>query len=147
VARRDPLLADTHRVLDREGAVALHSYNIRTSAAGRLRTGRRRNDALRSLPITADSDALTRTAAIEHAADIIRVNAVAPTVVLTPMLKQFIADSADPAATQHMVDHFNPMPGVVVPEEFATVVAFIASDDARRITGVTPPGDAGDTAR
>ncbi|MBM0239415.1 SDR family oxidoreductase [Micromonospora sp. ATA32] len=90
---------------------------------------------------------LTRTAAIEYAADNIRVNAVAPTVVLTPMLEQFIADSEDPAATQSMVDHFNPMPGVVVPEEIATVVAFLASDDARRITGVTLPVDAGDTAR
>lgn len=65
---------------------------------------------------------LTRTAAIEYAADNIRINAVAPTVVLTPMLKQFIADSEDPAATQHMIDHFNPMPGVVTPEEVATVV-------------------------
>lgn len=90
---------------------------------------------------------LTRTAAIEYAADNIRVNAVAPTVVLTPMLRQFIADSDDPAATQDMVDHFNPMPGVVTPEEIAPVVAFLASDDARRITGVTLPVDGGDTAR
>ena len=90
---------------------------------------------------------LTRTAAIEYAAQNIRVNAVAPTVVLTPMLKEFIETSDDPAATQHMIDHFNPMPGVVTPEEVATVVAFLASDDARRVTGVTLPVDAGDTAR
>lgn len=90
---------------------------------------------------------LTRTAAIEYAAENIRINAVAPTVILTPMLKEFIATSEDPAATQHMIDHFNPQPGVVTPEEVAPVVAFLASEDARRITGVTLPVDAGDTAR
>lgn len=90
---------------------------------------------------------LTRTAAIEYAADNIRVNAVAPTVVMTPMLEAFIAHSEDPVATKDMIDHFNPMPGVVQPEEIATVVAFLASDDSRRITGVTLPVDGGDTAR
>lgn len=90
---------------------------------------------------------LTRTAAIEYAADNIRVNAVAPTVVLTPMLEEFVAASPDPVAQRAQIDAFNPMPGVVVPEEIATVVAFLASDDARRITGVTLPVDGGDTAR
>ncbi len=90
---------------------------------------------------------LTRPAAIEYATDNIRVNAVAPTVVMPPMLQQFIAGSADPGATQSMIENFNPMPGIVVPEEIATVVAFLASDDARRITGVTLPVNAGDTAR
>ena len=58
---------------------------------------------------------LTRTAAIEYAADNIRVNAVAPTVVLTPMLEAYVAESADPAAQRAEIDAFNPMSGVVVP--------------------------------
>ena len=90
---------------------------------------------------------LTRTAAVEYAADNIGVNTVAPTVVLTPMLEAYLAESADPVAQRAEIDAFNPRPEVVAPEEIATVVAFLASDDARRITGVTLPVDGGDTAR
>lgn len=90
---------------------------------------------------------MTRTAAIEYAKENIRINAVAPTVVLTPMVEQFIAASPDPEAAREMVAHVNPMPGIVTPQEIAAVVAFLASSDARRITGVVLPVDAGDTAR
>ncbi len=41
---------------------------------------------------------------------------------------------------------FNPMPGIVEASDVAAAVAFLASDDARFITGVTLPVDGGYTA-
>jgi len=90
---------------------------------------------------------LTRAAAVEYAARGIRVNAVAPTVVMTPLVRRFIENAADPAEMRRRMESFNPMPGIVEPEDVAAVVAFLASDDARWITGVTIPIDGGYTAR
>jgi NAD(P)-dependent dehydrogenase (short-subunit alcohol dehydrogenase family) len=82
---------------------------------------------------------LTRAAAVEYAARGIRVNAVAPTVVMTPLVRSFIENAADPVEMRQRMESFNPMPGMVEPEDVASVVAFLASDDARWITGVTIP--------
>lgn len=90
---------------------------------------------------------LTRAAAVEYAARGIRVNAVAPTVVMTPLVRSYIENAADPAEMRQRMDSFNPMPGMVEPEDVAAAVAFLASDDARWITGVTIPIDGGYTAR
>lgn len=90
---------------------------------------------------------LTRAAAVEYAARGIRVNAVAPTVVMTPLVRRFIDAAPDPAEMHERLASFNPMPGIPEPEDVAGVVAFLASDDARWITGVTVPIDGGYTAR
>jgi NAD(P)-dependent dehydrogenase (short-subunit alcohol dehydrogenase family) len=90
---------------------------------------------------------LTRSAAIEYAAQGIRVNAVAPTVVMTPLVRRFIEKAPDPAEMRARFESFNPMPGIADPSDVAGVVAFLASDDARWITGVTIPIDGGYTAR
>jgi NAD(P)-dependent dehydrogenase (short-subunit alcohol dehydrogenase family) len=90
---------------------------------------------------------LTRAAAVEYAASGIRVNAVAPTVVMTPLVRSFIENAVDPVEMRQRMNSFNPMPGIVQPEDVASVVAFLASDDARWITGVTIPIDGGYTAR
>jgi NAD(P)-dependent dehydrogenase (short-subunit alcohol dehydrogenase family) len=89
---------------------------------------------------------LTRAAAVEYADKGIRVNAVAPTTVMTPLVEQFIESSPDPAALRERVAAFNPMPGIVEPHDIAAAVAFLASDDARWITGHTLPIDGGYTA-
>jgi NAD(P)-dependent dehydrogenase (short-subunit alcohol dehydrogenase family) len=90
---------------------------------------------------------LTRSAAIEYAARGVRVNAVAPTVVMTPLVRRFVETAPDPAEMRERLESFNPMPGIPAPEDVAGVVAFLASDDARWITGVTIPIDGGYTAR
>ena len=90
---------------------------------------------------------LTRSAAVEYAARGIRVNAVAPTVVMTPLVRRFIENAADPAEMLQRMESFNPIPGIVEPEDVAALVAFLASDDARWITGVTIPIDGGYCAR
>ena len=90
---------------------------------------------------------LTRSAAIEYAAQGIRVNAVAPTAVMTPLVRRFIEDAPDPVEMRQRLEAFNPIPGIPEPRDVAGVVAFLASDDARWITGVTIPIDGGYTAR
>lgn len=90
---------------------------------------------------------LTRAAAVEYAARGIRVNAVAPTVVMTPLVRRFIESAPDPVEMRERLESFNPMPGIPQPADVAGVVAFLASSDARWITGVTVPIDGGYTAR
>jgi NAD(P)-dependent dehydrogenase (short-subunit alcohol dehydrogenase family) len=90
---------------------------------------------------------LTQSAAIEYAAHGIRVNAVAPTAVRTELVRQHIERAPDPEQMRNLLETFNPMPGMPDPEDVASVVAFLASDDARWVTGVTVPIDGGYCAR
>ena len=86
---------------------------------------------------------LTRSAAIEYAASNIRVNAIAPTVVWTPLVERFAQTAPDPAAMRAAMENYNPMPGIPQADDVAAVVAFLASDEARWITGHTLPIDGG----
>ncbi|SCL18237.1 NAD(P)-dependent dehydrogenase, short-chain alcohol dehydrogenase family [Micromonospora rhizosphaerae] len=90
---------------------------------------------------------LTRSAAIEYAARNIRVNAVAPTVVMTPLVEHFINSAPDPGQMRRQMESFNPKPGIPTPDDIAGVVAFLASDEAAWITGHTIPIDGGYVAR
>ena len=86
---------------------------------------------------------LTRSAAVEYAAQGIRVNAVAPTVVWTPLVENFANSAPDPAAMREAMQHYNPVPGMPTAADVAAAVAFLASDEARWITGHTLPIDGG----
>jgi NAD(P)-dependent dehydrogenase (short-subunit alcohol dehydrogenase family) len=90
---------------------------------------------------------LTRSAAIEYAAHGIRVNAVAPTAVMTELVKAHIANAPDPEHTRAVIESQTPIPGLPAPEDVAAAVAFLASDDARWITGHVLPVDGGFHAR
>ncbi len=76
---------------------------------------------------------LTRTLALEFADRGIRVNAVGPGAVTTSMNAAWVDD---PAARASVESHI-PMGRAAEPDEIATVFAFLASDDARYITGQT----------
>jgi glucose 1-dehydrogenase len=76
---------------------------------------------------------LTRTLALEFARSKIRVNAVAPGAIDTPMNDSW---RNDPKARAAVEDHI-PMGRSGTPEEMAAVFAFLASDDAAYITGQT----------
>lgn len=90
---------------------------------------------------------LTRTAAIENAPYGIRVNAICPSVVQTPLLSHFIETSPDPQATRRAFESMNPLPGMVTTEAVADAALFLVSDDSAFISGVALPIDGAYTAR
>lgn len=90
---------------------------------------------------------LTRALALEHATDGIRVNAVCPGEVNTPMLASERAAPPAPADLQRLADATIPMKRLAEPDEIAGVVLFLASDAASYMTGALVPVDAGYTAR
>ena len=90
---------------------------------------------------------LTRSAAIEYADRGVRVNAVAPSATMTPLVQRFIDSAPDPEEMRERLRSFTPIPGLPTPEDIAGAVAFLASDDARWITGHTLPIDGGYGAR
>lgn len=81
--------------------------------------------------------AMTRTLALDHAADGIRVNCVCPGSVETPMLRYGAEyfDNRDPGETMREWGRLHPIGRLIQPEEVARVVIFLASDDASVITG------------
>lgn len=76
---------------------------------------------------------LTKSLALEYAGDKIRVNAVGPGAVLTPLNKSWMNDTK---ARMEVESHI-PMGRAAAPEEIASVFAFLASEDASYITGQT----------
>lgn len=76
---------------------------------------------------------LTRTLALEYAGRGIRVNAVGPGAIITPINKAW---TDDPNRRAKVEKHI-PMGRSGTPEEIAAVFAFLASDDASYITGQT----------
>lgn len=90
---------------------------------------------------------LTRSLALDHAEQGIRVNAVAPGEVNTPMLSSQRASAPSAADLQALADATIPMKRLAEPEEIARVVVFLASDEASYMTGEIVHVDAGYTAR
>jgi len=87
---------------------------------------------------------LTRAAALEYAKDHIRVNAICPGGVLTPLVEAFIASSTD--RHEGFAD-LHPMGRMGTTEEIANTVLFLASENAAFITGVALPIDGGSNAK
>lgn len=85
----------------------------------------------------------TRIAALEWATDGVRVNAVAPTIVPTPMTQDVLDDPAYMAAKMSSI----PLGRVVQPDEVVDSVEFLASDRARMVTGQVIHVDGGVTLR
>ena len=76
---------------------------------------------------------LTKSLALEYAADGIRVNSVGPGAVVTPINKAWIDN---PKARGEVESHI-PMSRPAAADEIASVFAFLASDDASYVTGQT----------
>jgi NAD(P)-dependent dehydrogenase (short-subunit alcohol dehydrogenase family) len=88
--------------------------------------------------------AMTRELGVQFARRGVRVNALSPGPVATPLLLDLFAK--DPERAQRRLVHV-PMGRFAEPTEIAAAVAFLASDDASYITGASLMVDGGLTAR
>jgi 3-oxoacyl-[acyl-carrier protein] reductase len=85
---------------------------------------------------------LVRALALELAPDRIRVNAIAPVAVRTPMLKEFGFAENEQAAIER-VEQSIPLGRLTEPEDVAAAALYLASDEARCITGIVLNVDGG----
>lgn len=90
---------------------------------------------------------LSKSVAIEYAYYNIRVNAICPSVVETPLLKHFIESTPDPDGARRGFATLNPLPGMVTVDAVAKAALFLVCDDSKFITAVALPIDGGYTAR
>ena len=90
--------------------------------------------------------ALTRTAAIEWAAQGVRVNAVAPGLTRTPLISTWLEAQPDPRAFEKKVLSTIPQGRMAEPEDVARAILFLASDESTHITGISLAVDGGYTA-
>ncbi len=83
---------------------------------------------------------LTRTCAIDYALDGIRVNAIAPGGVDTPLIR---ATTCATPEGQQMIESMHPMRRLAQPSEIANAALFLASDEASFVTGAVYCVDGG----
>ena len=80
----------------------------------------------------------TKSLGRDHAPDGIRVNAVCPHEINTPMLRSgFERRGLDPQKAVEELNRTVPLGHIAEPEEIADVMVFLASDEARYIAGET----------
>ena len=84
---------------------------------------------------------LTKALAVDHAAENIRVNAIAPGPTDTPMLRGLMGEAERQAFGASL-----PIKRLGKPEEVAAAAVFLASDDAAFVTGAVLEVDGGQTA-
>ena len=84
--------------------------------------------------------AMTRSMAVEFAPQKVRVNAIAPSATMTERVRRLMAGNAaiDKLAKSHLL-------GLIEPTDIADMALFLASDEARMVTGQIYPVDSGVT--
>jgi NAD(P)-dependent dehydrogenase (short-subunit alcohol dehydrogenase family) len=88
-------------------------------------------------------DALTRQVAVEYAPRGIRVNAVIPGTILTPMNERIVRESPNGAEIEAGWLAMHPVNRLGRAEEVANAIAWLASDEASFVTGETLRVDGG----
>ncbi len=89
---------------------------------------------------------MTRAMALEVAPDV-RVNCICPGYVDTDMIRRDCIDkSGDPSAVEQRMIDYAPMKRIATPAEISQGILYLASSEARFITGAALPIDGGSTA-
>jgi 3-oxoacyl-[acyl-carrier protein] reductase len=86
--------------------------------------------------------AFTRTVAVEVARRGVTVNAVAPGLIETHLTREFTSDGSDSNGSGGLLDAI-PARRTGSPEEVASCIRFLASDEASYVTGAVLPVDGG----
>lgn len=90
---------------------------------------------------------MTSSLALDLARDNIRVNAVCPAAIRTRMVTKWLGSAPDLDAAEAAVLSKHPIGRIGRPEEVASVLAFLASDDSSFMTGLSIPVDGGRSIR
>jgi NAD(P)-dependent dehydrogenase (short-subunit alcohol dehydrogenase family) len=90
---------------------------------------------------------MTKTDALLYARDKIRVNSVHPGFIWTPMVENFLRSQGDLEAGRRQLDRLHPIGHVGEPDDIAYGVLYLASDEAKFVTGSELVIDGGYTAR
>ncbi|NKB71206.1 MAG: glucose 1-dehydrogenase [Candidatus Latescibacteria bacterium] len=89
---------------------------------------------------------LTKTLALDYAGYNIRVNCICPGTVDTPMVRRHIETSPDPQRTEALERQLIPLKRFIEPDEIAGAALYLASPQARSITGTALVVDGGTLA-
>ena len=87
--------------------------------------------------------AMTRALATEFASYGVRVNAICPGAIDTPMMDEYLAGVEDPRVERRMLIGKHPLGRLATVDDVARAALFLASSDAAFITGVALPVDGG----
>ena len=89
---------------------------------------------------------LTRSMAVDHAPDNIRVNCVCPGTTFTPLVAAALAKADDPEAARRQLESSRPLNRLGRVEEIAEAILYLASDVSAYATGSVLSIDGGRTA-
>lgn len=89
--------------------------------------------------------ALTRSCAVDLAGHGIRVNCVCPGTTDTPLVQAAVSRAPDPAAARRALEQVRPLNRLGTPEEIASAILYLASDEVGYATGAVLSVDGGYT--
>ncbi len=78
---------------------------------------------------------MTKSMALDHAAEQVRINCVCPARVETPFVTARVQEYPDPAEAYRQMSATQPIGRMAKPAEIAAAILYLASDDAQFITG------------
>ena len=90
---------------------------------------------------------MSKTDALFYGKDGIRVNSVHPGFIWTPLVEEFLAEQGDVEEGKKQLESLHPIGRIGRPEEIASAILFLASDESSFITGSEIVADGGYTAR
>ncbi|TKV58407.1 glucose 1-dehydrogenase [Nakamurella flava] len=89
---------------------------------------------------------LTKCMALDGARDGVRSNCVCPGYTDTPMIQGYFADQTDPASARTFAESIHPLGRLGQPDDIASAMVYLASDDASWVTGSALTVDGGLTS-